>query len=92
MTTLFPPGQVPLQRRLAWDPKTPQYIRDINAVIRASADGKRVVLLDAYALLVDADSGLAEGNADSDFFLHINSAAYARLNQPLQQILAHPSR
>jgi lysophospholipase L1-like esterase len=92
MTTLFPPGPVPLQRRLAWDPKTPQYIRDINAAIRASADGKRVVLLDAYELLVDTDSGLAEGNADSDFFLHVNPAAYARLNEPLQRILARPSR
>jgi lysophospholipase L1-like esterase len=92
MTTLFPPGQVPLQRRLDWDPQTSQYIRDINTAIRASADGKRVILLDAYELLVDADSRLAEGNADSDFFLHVNSAAYARLNEPLQRILAHSSR
>lgn len=92
MTTIFPPGRVPVQRRLAWDPNTPQYIRDINAVIRKAADSKRVILLDAYDLLVDTHSQLAEDNADTDFFLHVNSAAYARLNEPLQQILARPSR
>ena len=88
MTTIFPPGRIPMMRRYAWDPRTPSYIRDINNVIRDATDDKRVILLDAYALLVDSDAQLAERDSDDDFFLHVNSGAYARLNDQLQQVLA----
>ena len=92
MTTIFPPGPVPILRRHAWDPQTPRYVQDINQVIREATDDKRVVLLDAYALLVDGDAQLAGRDADDDFFLHVNPGAYARLNDRLQQILARPHR
>ncbi len=88
LTTIFPPGPVPLARRLSWDPYTLASIDAANQTIRGAADGKRVLVLDAYALLRDRDGLLAAQYADDDFFLHVNHAAYARLNSELSRILA----
>lgn len=87
LTTLFPPGRVPPSRRLAWDPATLQYVRDVNEFIRRATDGKRVILLDAHALLSDPDAYLADRFVDSDFFLHVNREAYSRLNERLRQLV-----
>ncbi|TMH33246.1 MAG: SGNH/GDSL hydrolase family protein [Betaproteobacteria bacterium] len=87
LTTLFPPGHVPLSRRLAWDPATLQYVHEVNEVLNQTTDGRRVVLLDAYTLLSGADSYLADQFIDSDFFLHVNREAYSRLNARLRQIV-----
>jgi GDSL-like Lipase/Acylhydrolase family len=93
LTTIFPPGRVPLLRRSVWDPSTLEYIRQINEVIRRAADGKRVILLDAHALLSDADSYLSVQYVDDDFFLHVNLRGYTRLNAALQQVFAqYPPR
>ena len=86
-TTIFPPGPVPLLRRAAWDPLTPQYVREFNEIIRDASDGRRVVLLDAHAALSGADSFLQQKYADADFFLHVNPEAYAVLNAALTQVL-----
>lgn len=88
LTTIFPPGPVPLQRRPQWDPETLNRIDEINALIRSAADGRRVVVLDAHALLADPRGLLAPAYADDDFFLHVNAAAYARLDAALAQLLA----
>jgi lysophospholipase L1-like esterase len=87
LTTLFPPTHVPFLRYATWDPRTLQYIKEINEVLRQATDGKRVVLLDANALLSDADSFLAPQFVDGDFFLHVNSQAYSRLNENLRRIV-----
>jgi lysophospholipase L1-like esterase len=87
LTTVFPPAHVPLLRRAAWDPRTLQYVHEINEVLRQATDGKRVILLDANALLSDADSFLASQFVDSDFFLHVNPQAYSRLNERLRRIV-----
>jgi hypothetical protein len=93
LTTVFPPGQVPIYRRTVWDPETLQYVREINEMIRAATDNDRVILLDAHAMLSDPDSYLSRRYIDDDFFLHVNREAYARLNAELQQLLArHPPR
>jgi len=88
LTTIFPPGPVPLARRLSWDPRTLASIDAANEIIRAAADGKRVIVLDANALLRDRAGVLDARYADGDFFLHVNHAAYARLNSELGRTLA----
>jgi lysophospholipase L1-like esterase len=88
LTTIFPPGPVPLARRLSWDPQTLASIDAANRAIRGAADGKRVFVLDAYAVLRERDGLLAAQYTDPDFFLHVNRAAYARLNLELSHILA----
>jgi lysophospholipase L1-like esterase len=87
LTTLFPPGRVPLSRRIAWDPTMLHYLHEVNEVIRQATDGRRVVLLDAHALLSDPDSYLADRFADSDFFLHVSHEAYLQLNERLRRVV-----
>jgi lysophospholipase L1-like esterase len=89
-TTIIPPGPVPLLRRAAWDPLTPEYLREFNQVIRDATDGRRVVLLDASAVLSGADARLEQRYADPDFFLHVNREGYATLNAALMQVLERP--
>ena len=87
LTTIFPPGPVPLLRRLAWDPNTRAYIAEVNNELRRVAAHDRVVLVDAYAALDGGSSELAAGFADTDFFLHLNAAGYARLNSEVARVL-----
>jgi len=87
LTTIFPPGPLPLQRRFSWDPQTLGLIEATNRVISEAADGRRVVVLDAYSLLRDERGLLDARYADDDFFLHVNRAAYARLNSELSVLL-----
>jgi len=87
LTTVFPPAHIPLSRRTTWDPNTLRYIDEINDVLRESADGKRVILLDAHALLSDGDSFLNSQFVDDDFFLHVNRRAYSRLNERLRKMV-----
>jgi lysophospholipase L1-like esterase len=94
LTTLLPPGEPSAARRLAWDAATPRYVQDINDEIRAAANHPRVLLLDAWPLLLGRDGYLDPRYADEDFFLHVNRAAYSRLNERLQALLqaAPPTR
>lgn len=87
LTTIFPPGRTPLLRRFAWDPETLRYIEQVNDLIRQASDGQRVLLVDGYVLLRDADDRLAARYVDDDFFLHVNPEAYAQLNARLQQVV-----
>ena len=91
LTTLFPPAHVPLVRRLAWDSDTLQYVRDFNEAVRQAADGERVLLFDAHALLSEPDGYLSPRYVDEDFFLHVNRAAYARLNDQLRRLVEQHS-
>ncbi|HXD05578.1 MAG TPA: SGNH/GDSL hydrolase family protein [Burkholderiaceae bacterium] len=91
-TTIVPPGPTPLMRRVLWDPETARYVREVNALIRRSADARRVVVLDAAALLGEEDGHLPVRFTDPDFFLHFNSTAYALLDDRLQQLLALPDK
>ena len=69
----------------------PQYVREVNDAIRQATDGKRVLLLDAHALLSEADAYLAAPFIDGDFFVHVNHEAYSRLNERLRQLVReHP--
>lgn len=87
LTTVFPPGPVPLERKLTWDPQTLALIDAANRLIREAADGRRVVVLDANTLLRGGNGLLAPQYADPDFFLHVNQAAYDRLNSELLALL-----
>jgi lysophospholipase L1-like esterase len=87
LTTLFPPGPVPWSRRHAWDADTLRAIEDVNATIRQAAIHDRVELIDAHALLVGND-GYLQGDYRDDFFVHVNRAAYARLNAELASVIA----
>jgi hypothetical protein len=89
VTTIFPAGKVPLRRQLVWSEVTRARIVEVNAALAAlAASSDRVIVLDAYSLLrSQEDDQLRSQYADDDFFLHVNAAAYARLNDELTRLL-----
>jgi lysophospholipase L1-like esterase len=89
ISTIFPAGDVPLQRLPVWSDVTRAKIIEVNAAIAAiAASSQRVVVLDAYALLGSKEHArLLAQYADDDFFLHVNAAAYAALNEELDKLL-----
>ncbi|HPQ96583.1 MAG TPA: GDSL-type esterase/lipase family protein [Thiolinea sp.] len=80
LTTVFPLGEVPLERQLFWSDAVAASIREVNDFIRAQA-GQGVYVLDAFAVLQGApDLSRPEYSRD---LLHLNEAGYAALNQAL---------
>lgn len=84
LTTVFPVGEVPLERKIVWSPAIGEAVKTVNEQIYAKASDT-VFIFDAYELLV-ADRGLL--NRDFAFDeLHLNDAGYEQLNQQLIQFL-----
>jgi lysophospholipase L1-like esterase len=83
VTTVPPPGPVPLERRPVWDESTVQVLRELNERLRAKAALPGVTVVDAARLLAGDSDRLPVEYVDPDFFLHFNAAAYARLDDAL---------
>ena len=99
VTTIFPVQDPPLPQRMFWSADVYDGIDAVNAFIR-SLEGDNVLVLDAYALLVDENGHFDKLSAGSDKFrsgrlqsqyaadyLHINEAGYRVLNEALVEIL-----
>jgi lysophospholipase L1-like esterase len=84
LTTVFPTGDVPLARRPFWSSEIETAVLDVNETIRSLAS-ERVIVLDAFAVLVDEDGRLRHDYANDE--LHLNDTGYKVLNRELQQIL-----
>jgi hypothetical protein len=89
VTTILPPGHVPLSRRLAWSPDTMELLARNNALIATLADGEHVWALDGDRLLRDGTGFLDRRYRSAEFFLHVNRAAYDVLNRELLRILVN---
>jgi lysophospholipase L1-like esterase len=83
VTTIFPPGAVPIERRAVWSPQIEPAVEEVNADLRTLA-GDGVVVLDAWALLQDRGRLRDEDALDT---LHLNARGYALLNAELERIL-----
>ena len=81
VTTLFPLGKIPFERRLVWSDRVAPAVDEVNRHIRslASAD---VTVFDAASVLTGEDGNLA--SAYSRDSLHLTDAGYARLNEQLR--------
>lgn len=86
LTTIFPVGTPPPERRLFWSSDVSLAVEEVNAYIR-SLELDNVVILDSYSLLVN-DDGLINVDYAKDF-LHINLKGYEILNKALEQILSN---
>jgi hypothetical protein len=84
LTTVFPVGEVPLERKIVWSPAIGEAVKIVNEQIHAKASDT-VFIFDAYELMV-ADRGLLNRDFAVDE-LHLNDAGYAQLNQQLIQFL-----
>ena len=84
LTTVFPVGTVPLERRIAWSPKIAEAVTAVNDQLRAKASDT-VFIFDTYAILTNGQNELAPELAFDE--LHLNEAGYAYLNSELMQFL-----
>jgi lysophospholipase L1-like esterase len=84
LTTVFPLGELPLERRLFWSDAVAEAIIEVNDYIPTLAD-EDVLIFDAAALLSDQSNQVkAEYQTD---FLHLNNLGYLVLNEGLQRFL-----
>ena len=85
ISTIFPLGQLPLERRVVWSPDVAVAIDEVNAFI-AQLEGEGVSVFSAEKTLTSPTSNTVEP-AYSLNFLHINEAGYAALNAQLYPLL-----
>ncbi|MBP6472633.1 MAG: SGNH/GDSL hydrolase family protein [Chloroflexi bacterium] len=88
LTTIFPAQTPPWQERMFWSEEVMTAVTAVNQDIRVQATD-RVLVLDAYALLVNDNGELADAYAQD--YLHLNAAGYRRLNDALRDVLARKS-
>lgn len=84
ITSIFPLGKVPLERRWLWSEEVAPAIREVNEFI-ASLAGEGVQVLDAFSVL-QGDTDLIQASYSRDL-LHLNTQGYAALNTALRPLL-----
>jgi lysophospholipase L1-like esterase len=84
LTTVFPVGKVPLERRLFWSQDVVLALDQVNAYIR-SQEKPGVTVLDTFAVLADESGSLR--SAYSLDMLHLNAVGYEVLSQELVEAL-----
>jgi lysophospholipase L1-like esterase len=84
LTTVFPLGELPLERRVIWSNDVNQAIEELNDFIHSLA-GEGVLILDTAPILTD-ETGLVQEQYRFDF-LHLNEAGYEALNRELVKVL-----
>ncbi len=84
VTTIFPLGTLPIERRPFWSDDVAIAIKDVNDYIKTLA-GDRVIVFDSSQVLANSQ-GIVDPKYSRDF-LHINSEGYAALNQAIAGIL-----
>lgn len=89
VTTIFPPGPMPLELHMFSSVDVGAAIAEVNTFIMTLAEAERVIVLDSAAVLAD-EQGLVREEYSLDS-LHINAAGYAALNKELLRLLADQS-
>lgn len=84
LTTIFPLGQLPIERRLFWSEEVALAIDDVNQFLY-SLQSDRVRVFDTASILATKDTTV-DPNYSRDF-LHLNQQGYEALNRELSQIL-----
>ncbi|CAG0933197.1 acyl-CoA thioesterase I [Thermoflexales bacterium] len=83
LTTIFPIGDFPLERRVFWSPEIGLALQEVNDYLR-SLSGARVNIFDTAAFLT------LDGRANPKYYddeLHLSESGYAMLNDELRNIL-----
>ncbi|MGF1535986.1 MAG: SGNH/GDSL hydrolase family protein [Elainellaceae cyanobacterium] len=84
VSTIIPPGEVPLQRRPVWSDEVARAVVAVNGAIARLAD-EDVIVFDAYGAIAD-ERGLMPDAYRKDE-LHLNERGYAVLNQAFAEEL-----
>jgi lysophospholipase L1-like esterase len=84
LTTIFPPGEVPLERRPVWSDEIGQTVKEVNAYIATLADDKTIVF-DTFSIIADSQGTMPQKYSLDE--LHVNGQGYAILNSELTQLI-----
>jgi lysophospholipase L1-like esterase len=84
LTTIFPLGKVPLERRLFWSDEVGERLEEVNASLTALA-GEQVIVLDSASILAN-EGGIVRDEYSRDL-LHLDERGYQALNEELARIL-----
>ncbi len=84
ISTIFPVGEIPLERKLFWSDDVSQAVEQVNNYMTTLAT-EQVIVFDAFSILAD-EQGVLQPEYTKDE-LHLNSQGYAVLNQALVQLL-----
>jgi lysophospholipase L1-like esterase len=85
LTTIFPHGEIPLERKLFWSADVGEAIEEVNTFTH-SLGGENVIVFDTAAVLAD-ERGVVREEYSRDL-LHLNDTGYDTLNGELVHILA----
>ncbi len=85
LTTIFPLGEVPLERKLFWSADVAEAIEEVNAFIY-SLERENVIVFDTTPILAN-EKGVVRPEYSRDL-LHLTDAGYDALNEELVRILA----
>lgn len=84
LTTVFPTGEIPLERKPFWSNENTEAIQDVNAYIKTLADDQ-IIVFDTFSILVDRQGVMmSQYSADE---LHLNEQGYTALNQEFVKLL-----
>ena len=84
VTTIFPLGEIPIERQLVWSDEVAVAIAEVNADIKTLAS-ERVTAFDTVPILANAQ-GIVDAKYRRDF-LHLSPAGYAALNRAIGSVL-----
>jgi hypothetical protein len=85
LSTIFPLGKIPLERRPFWSDRVQPALERVNQFINSLAS-ERVMILDSGKVLSDS-LGNFEPQCSRDF-LHLTAGGYERLNLELHECMA----
>lgn len=84
VTTVFPVGKFPIQRKIFWSEDIPLAIDDVNQFIKSLGDDN-VIVFDTFAILADESGRLRDTYRIDE--LHLNSAGYEAINREFTRLL-----
>lgn len=84
VTTIFPLGRVPLERKLFWSGDVTEAVDEVNAYLLTLA-GENIAVFDTSIVLAD-ERGVVQRVYSQDL-LHLTPSGYAALNEALHPIL-----
>jgi lysophospholipase L1-like esterase len=84
VTTIFPVGEVPLERKPFWSDDVGKAVKEVNTYIATLADDKTIVF-DTFPILAD-NRGMVLEKYRSDE-LHLNKQGYVALNKKFGELL-----
>lgn len=89
VSTIFPAGEISLERKPFWSDEINQAVKEVNTYISTLA-AEKIVKFDAFSLLTD-ERGLMRGEYRIDE-LHLNEQGYQKLNQEFVPLLRYLKR